>query len=433
MTSALLLALLGCAADKDVEETGLVGEEVCDDGADNDGDGEVDCDDADCEGQAPCEQVTAEDCSDGVDNDEDGEVDCDDADCADDSACASIDEVCDDGVDNDEDGDVDCEDADCADDPACLPTDEDCSDGKDNDLDGLADCLDEDCTEECPEDCTDGIDNDADGFVDCLDNECSGTEACVEDCSDGKDNDGNGLVDCEDSACVGDAACMEDCEDGTDNDLDGFVDCEDDDCWGTVECVEVGVQVLSHGGGSGSFSRVYHSQYSFRPGVGSSSSYSVSFNNSALFENIQGTIRTTVESAEVACNWSVDNVLMGRSLVLASSYTYLYGQAYGMDLVARSGFKTSGACGGAVGSEVLPTRFGLVSYDGIGATDQSSVSFSSFVGPLWYAATMRVAYTSYYRSSGGPLPSGGFSYQNTYGTNASLYWPAGGSGEVWNP
>ena len=47
MTSALLLALLGCAADKDTEETGLESE-VCDDGSDNDGDGDTDAADADC-------------------------------------------------------------------------------------------------------------------------------------------------------------------------------------------------------------------------------------------------------------------------------------------------------------------------------------------------------------------------------------------------
>ena len=44
-----------------------------------------------------------EDCADGVDNDGNGDVDCDDPACA--EACA---EVCDDGIDNDEDGATMC-------------------------------------------------------------------------------------------------------------------------------------------------------------------------------------------------------------------------------------------------------------------------------------------------------------------------------------
>ncbi len=431
MTTALLLALLGCLSDKDQEETGLV-DEVCDDGSDNDGDGDVDCDDSDCQSDAACRVVVESDCDDGLDNDADGATDCDDADCSEDPACASVDEDCTDGFDNDGDGDVDCEDADCEDDPACIPTDEDCLDGEDNDLDGLVDCLDIDCTDECAEDCTDEVDNDADGFVDCLDNECSGTLDCVEDCTDGVDNDGNGLVDCEDADCASDVACIEDCEDELDNDLDGFVDCEDDDCWGTVECVEVGAQVLSHGGGNGAFRRVTRSSGTYFPSGGYTYNYSVTVSNSALFENIEGTLRTTLESAEVTCNWTVDSVLMGRTLIGTSSYSYIYQQAYGMDLVARSGFKTSGACGG-VGSEMLPSKFGLDSSSGIGATDQTSVSFSSFSGPLWYAASMGVTYTSFSGGGGGPIPGGGYSYQYSSGVEATLTWPAGGSGEVWNP
>ncbi|HHO54501.1 MAG TPA: hypothetical protein ENK18_27425 [Deltaproteobacteria bacterium] len=63
---------------------------------------------------------TPEVCDDGLDNDGDGDIDCVDADCAADPACAvPTPEVCDDGLDNDGDGDIDCVDTDCAADPVC--------------------------------------------------------------------------------------------------------------------------------------------------------------------------------------------------------------------------------------------------------------------------------------------------------------------------
>jgi hypothetical protein len=58
--------------------------------------------------------VAAEQCDNGVDDDGDGDVDCDDADCAEDEACAEAVELCDNGIDDDGDGKVDCDDADCA-------------------------------------------------------------------------------------------------------------------------------------------------------------------------------------------------------------------------------------------------------------------------------------------------------------------------------
>ena len=61
--------------------------EVCDDGADNDGDGAVDCDDSDCAGTAACPVDMPEVCDDGADNDGDGAVDCDDSDCEGNAAC----------------------------------------------------------------------------------------------------------------------------------------------------------------------------------------------------------------------------------------------------------------------------------------------------------------------------------------------------------
>lgn len=65
--------------------------EVCDDGVDNDGDGDADCDDSDCEGKAcsgthvcrsgQCEFAGEVNCADGLDNDGDGATDCEDSDC----------------------------------------------------------------------------------------------------------------------------------------------------------------------------------------------------------------------------------------------------------------------------------------------------------------------------------------------------------------
>ncbi|MEA1937304.1 MAG: hypothetical protein U9N04_04310, partial [Patescibacteria group bacterium] len=85
-------------------------------------------------------------CNDGKDNDCDGDTDCDDSDCAADPACAAgpgPETICNDGADNDGDGDTDCDDSDCAADPACAagPGPETiCNDGADNDGDGDTDC-----------------------------------------------------------------------------------------------------------------------------------------------------------------------------------------------------------------------------------------------------------------------------------------------------
>ena len=55
--------------------------ERCDDGADQDCDGLVDCADPDCAASAPCVPVRAEDCGNCVDDDRDGFVDWEDDDC----------------------------------------------------------------------------------------------------------------------------------------------------------------------------------------------------------------------------------------------------------------------------------------------------------------------------------------------------------------
>ena len=85
-------------------------QEVCDNGIDDDWDGDVDCDDAECFGDPSCLPAT-EDCGNGVDDDGDGDVDCDDADCSGDPACGAQPEICDNGVDDNNNGDEDCDDA----------------------------------------------------------------------------------------------------------------------------------------------------------------------------------------------------------------------------------------------------------------------------------------------------------------------------------
>jgi hypothetical protein len=61
--------------------------EECGNGWDDDGDGDTDCDDADCAGTPGCDVVPMEICDNGRDDDGDGAADCDDDDCADAAAC----------------------------------------------------------------------------------------------------------------------------------------------------------------------------------------------------------------------------------------------------------------------------------------------------------------------------------------------------------
>jgi hypothetical protein len=89
-------------------------ETVCDDGLDEDRDGEADCGDSDCGSDPACEETV---CDDGRDDDGDGFVDCEDFDC--DGAPACAEHLCSDGRDDDGDRDVDCADFDCIDDAAC--------------------------------------------------------------------------------------------------------------------------------------------------------------------------------------------------------------------------------------------------------------------------------------------------------------------------
>ncbi len=113
--------------------------ELCTDGLDNDGNGDVDCGDANCAAHAACQ----EDCTNDVDDDGDGDTDCDDVKCATTAVCTETDNECLDNIDNDDDGDVDCDDSDCGSVTECKP--EICDNGIDDNNDGQADCSDQEC------------------------------------------------------------------------------------------------------------------------------------------------------------------------------------------------------------------------------------------------------------------------------------------------
>src|SRR3989344_3218550 len=98
-------------------EAELAGESDCMNSIDDDGDGDEDCADSDCDGFISCDGGGPEtQCTDDIDNDDDGYTDCNDPNCDNDPSCYGgfgDSEVCDDSVDNDGDGDTDCNDSDC--------------------------------------------------------------------------------------------------------------------------------------------------------------------------------------------------------------------------------------------------------------------------------------------------------------------------------
>lgn len=187
----LFFLLLGCAK---------LSVEDCKNNLDDDGDGDLDCQDDECRGQGPCQ---FENCQNGVDDDGDGATDCQDLACAQQPFCLP-EGNCADGVDNDQDNVIDCNDVDCADDGPCLPETV-CDDGLDSDLDNLIDCADPDCALACSEDCSDGEDNDQDNLVDCQDPSCANDPICS----------GGAIGDActSDPECAGDV-CLEEAVDG---------------------------------------------------------------------------------------------------------------------------------------------------------------------------------------------------------------------------
>ena len=259
---ALSLGLLGLGTSMTSCADGT-GAEQCADGVDNDGDGDVDCDDPDCS---------------NADQDVDGDgfnkcdipelVDCDD-DNADvnpqmDELCDQIDNDCNGAVDDvDLDGDgfqsQDCNGNDCDDANAdVFPGNPETCDAADNDCDGEVDegyDADDDGYTFCAGDCRDSdplINPDATELCDDVDNNCDG------DVDEAFDLDGDGFIDANDPFCAdlygpgGANEDLGDCDDTTadvqpgaheittdtiDNDCDTCIDeCEDQDEDGWDNC-----------------------------------------------------------------------------------------------------------------------------------------------------------------------------------------------------
>lgn len=206
----------------------------CNDGTDNDSDGDVDFP-ADPGCTAPGDRSEGPDCSDGLDNDGDGLLDGSDPDC---TAPDDLSELadCANGIDDDGDGL-----ADFPLDPGCRSAAAqheapECDDGVDNDGDTAVDfgadaqCLDPSDTSE-RDDCADGVDNDGDGLVDFpADPDCTAPDDPAEDaaCADFVDNDGDGRLDYPAAypacASAADATEAPECSGGQDDDGDGDVD-----------------------------------------------------------------------------------------------------------------------------------------------------------------------------------------------------------------
>jgi len=174
----------GCESPADDSETfppGAPGSPACDDGISDDRDPLTDMRDPGCANPSdPSELSFAVGCDDGIDNDGDGQIDYPaDRDCQ--SASDAREGQCNDGIDNDGDGFIDFPgDRGCTSpadpletcDPRIGPCSE-CDDGIDNDRDGLKDAEDPGCAD--PTDpserdpgapCDDQIDNDGDGYPD---------------------------------------------------------------------------------------------------------------------------------------------------------------------------------------------------------------------------------------------------------------------------
>ena len=364
VTSLLASLLLVACTNKSDDgcEDGVDCAEDCTDGVDNDGNGEIDCEDA------ACADECVEDCTDGADNDGDGAIDCADSDC--DGECP---ENCTDERDNDGDGLIDCEDTDC--DGECPET---CADGRDNDGDGLIDCEDVDCEPECDEDCEDEVDNDGDGLVDCEDDECDGD--CPEVCDDGRDNDGDGLTDCEDGDCATDEVCFEDCTDGIDNDKDGYTDCYDDECW-SEDCHPEGFKAYVTAADEVK-AYFYRSTVSYYGSACSSSTTMASAYESGQALAIEGKVRAKPGGAATwtTCDWRVDSAEFGFDMAEGNIANLIARP------VNRVGFYVEPGCGiPASASSFLPTELVGLSSSGVWASFDVSMLYSYTTPPvMWY-------------------------------------------------
>ncbi len=267
--------------------------EVCDNYEDDDGDGQPDCADPECQTNPWCSQPR-EICNDSVDDDGDGLADCADPDCAGTSFCQA-EEICDNGVDDDRDGATDCEDEDCSGLPLCGACDPSVDLGVLEPGDAtevafavgsgraLLSCgpagqsgFEARFELAAPAHLSVSATGDQDVTFGLVQNAAPGETcdtlewACTQDgsfllyrippgvyrlvveaglggsgrfqvvvsdgdveysCDNGVDEDADGATDCEDEDCAAEQVCSrENCVNGTDDDLDGATDCEDEDC-----------------------------------------------------------------------------------------------------------------------------------------------------------------------------------------------------------
>ena len=229
--------------------------EVCGDATCDPGENQCFCPD-DC-GTPPSTETT---CDDGDDNDCDGNVDCADSDCDLDIACTCGNGVCDPGEDC-----LTCS-ADCigvtsgkpanrycCGDGTCEgPEDQtncavDCGGGSYCD-DGTCDPSEDECN--CPQDCgtppstettcDDGIDEDCDTYTDCDDADCNGDPACPT-CGDATCDPGEDQCNCP-ADCGTPPSTETTCDDGIDEDCDNDTDCDDVDCDGDPACPDCGAK-----------------------------------------------------------------------------------------------------------------------------------------------------------------------------------------------
>lgn len=167
---------------------------------------------SDCGTQTLNEQASFN-CDDGIDNDCDGDADCSDSDCDADASCAG---VCGDSTCNPTEDSCNCA-ADCGA-PAVSETgDTDCADGVDNDCDGQTDCDDSECgpATPCLSYCGDSTCDVGEDACNCS-TDCGAAPLTEANCNDSEDNDCDGDTDCDDSDCSADEACVAACDcDGT--------------------------------------------------------------------------------------------------------------------------------------------------------------------------------------------------------------------------
>jgi hypothetical protein len=186
-----------------------------------------------------CQQQPELDCFDGADDDGDGAVDCADPDCEGLAAGGCLTGqpgICSAGMLLCQAGAEQCV-ADLGPGPEGPTGEATCTDSVDNDCDGLADALDPGCQEAREADCSNGLDDDGDGPADCADPDCAG--ALLASC----DTQEPGLCAAGSLTCSGgEALCLADspaeieapdgesCTDSIDNDCDGLTDVDDPDC-----------------------------------------------------------------------------------------------------------------------------------------------------------------------------------------------------------